>query len=212
MFSVRGLRLYFCPGTLGCGSVSLPSCSSQLICTRTWDPWSASCHLVVSSLHPAASLCPPTGLDKCFFFNSLVVRLPYSLMFCQFWLFLVFKFVVVLLWVVRGGTVFLPMPPSWPAVCLPLLRPSVIASASLSLSGLLARASPPSLILSKPPCTAPHRTLTSHTRLSPVPQPGRWLNKRGAEGPNFRFSSKPPGHPGPTPDSEFSGATAVGSH
>ena len=31
---------------------------------------------------------PPTGLDECVFFNSLVVRLPYSLIFCQFWLFL----------------------------------------------------------------------------------------------------------------------------
>ena len=43
---------------------------------------------------------PPTGLDECFFFNSLVVRLPYSSIFCQFWLFFVFKFVVVLLLVV----------------------------------------------------------------------------------------------------------------
>ena len=48
--------------------------------------------------------------DEC----SLVVRLPYSLISCQFWLFFVFKFVVVLLLVVGGGTVYLPMPPSWP--------------------------------------------------------------------------------------------------
>ena len=34
---------------------------------------------------------PPTGLDVCFFFISLVVGLPYSLIFCQFWLFFVFK-------------------------------------------------------------------------------------------------------------------------
>ena len=34
---------------------------------------------------------PPTGLDECFFFISLVVGLPYSLIFCQFWLFFVFK-------------------------------------------------------------------------------------------------------------------------
>ena len=58
---------------------------------------------------------PPTGLDECFFFNSFVVGLPYSSIFCHFWLFFVFKFVVVLL-VVRGGTVCLPMPPSWPEV------------------------------------------------------------------------------------------------
>ena len=34
---------------------------------------------------------PPTGLDGCFFFISLVVGLPYSSIFCQFWLFFVFK-------------------------------------------------------------------------------------------------------------------------
>ena len=34
---------------------------------------------------------PPNGLDECFFFISLVVGLPYSLIFCQFWLFFVFK-------------------------------------------------------------------------------------------------------------------------
>ena len=33
----------------------------------------------------------PTGPDECFFFIYLVVRLPYSLIFCQFWLFFVFK-------------------------------------------------------------------------------------------------------------------------
>ena len=33
---------------------------------------------------------PPTGLDECFFFNSLVVGLPYSSTFCQFWVFFFF--------------------------------------------------------------------------------------------------------------------------
>ena len=28
---------------------------------------------------------PPTSLDECFFFNSLVIRLPCHLIFCQFW-------------------------------------------------------------------------------------------------------------------------------
>ena len=44
---------------------------------------------------------PPTGLDKCFFFNSLVVRLPYCSIFWQFYLY----FAVVLLLVVWGGKV-----------------------------------------------------------------------------------------------------------
>ena len=40
---------------------------------------------------------PPTGLDECFFFVSLVVGFPYSSIFCQFWLPFVFKFAVALL-------------------------------------------------------------------------------------------------------------------
>ena len=51
-----------------------------------------------------------------FFFNSLVVGLPYNLIFWQFWLFFVFKFVVVLLLVVEGGKTCLPTPPSWQEV------------------------------------------------------------------------------------------------
>ena len=58
----------------------------------------------------------PTGLGEYFFFNSLVVRLPYSSTFWKFWLIFVFKFVVVLLLVLWGGTVYLCMPPSWPEV------------------------------------------------------------------------------------------------
>ena len=67
-----------------------------------------------SSLTRLPFSAPPTDLDEYFFFISLVVRVPYSSIFCQFWLFFVVKFVVVLLLVVRGGTVCLPMPPSWP--------------------------------------------------------------------------------------------------
>ena len=60
---------------------------------------------------PAFAL--PSGLDECFFFNSLVIGLPYSLIFWQFWLCFVLKFVVVRLLVVQGGNMYLPMPPSW---------------------------------------------------------------------------------------------------
>ena len=49
-----------------------------LPCCESSPPW-----LPVSA--------PPTGLDECFFFISLVVRLPCSLIFCQFCLFFVFK-------------------------------------------------------------------------------------------------------------------------
>ena len=59
---------------------------------------------------------PPTSLSDCFFFNSLVVGLPYSSICWHFWLFFVFKFVVILLLVVRGGKSYLPLTPSWPEV------------------------------------------------------------------------------------------------
>ena len=69
---------------------------------------------LVSSLPWLPVSTPSTRLNECFFFDSLVARLLYSLIFWQFWLFSVFTFVVVLLFVVRGGKVYLPVPPSWP--------------------------------------------------------------------------------------------------
>ena len=70
------------------------------------------CHQSSSPWLPISS--PPTSPDECFLFNCLVVRLSYSSIFWQFCLFFVFKFFVVLILVVWGGTVYLPMPPSWP--------------------------------------------------------------------------------------------------
>ena len=58
-------------------SVSLPSCSSQFICTQMWD------HLVylpqpgrASSLPWLPISAPPPGPDEGFFFNSFIVMLP----------------------------------------------------------------------------------------------------------------------------------------
>ena len=101
-------------------SVSLPNCSSQIMGTLMWDHpvsqpqphphGSPPCHLSCLSWLPNSS--PPTSLDECSF-NSLVVRLPCSFIFGQFWLFIVFKLVVMLFLVVRGSETFLLMPPSW---------------------------------------------------------------------------------------------------
>ena len=60
---------------------------------------------VLSILLPISA--PLTGLDECFFFNSLVVRLPYSSIFCQSWLFFVFKFVVLFLLCKEAQCVYL---------------------------------------------------------------------------------------------------------
>ena len=55
--------------------------------------WVLFAHLPISAL--------PTVLDECFFFNCLVVRLPYSSIFCQFWLFLVFKLFLSFFWLYK---------------------------------------------------------------------------------------------------------------
>ena len=124
MFSIRGLRLYFPalePWVVW--SASLPGHSSRLICTQMWGcrvcshhlVGSASCRLAcpipqsAASGPPAPALresslpwlpvsAPPTHLGECFFFGSLVVRLLYSLIFSQFWLFFVFKLLLSFFW------------------------------------------------------------------------------------------------------------------
>ena len=82
-----------------------PSLSAHKCGTTQWVrqllpcmPWSAGHHPVLQPLtchvsSPTQLLvsAPPTSVNECFFFNSLVVRLPYSLIFCQFWLFFVFS-------------------------------------------------------------------------------------------------------------------------
>ena len=102
-------------------SVLLPRYSSQLIRTQMWDhlvhhlppylPGPQPC-CASSPLLPI-SAAPPTSLDECFFFNSLVVRPSYSSIFWQFWLLFVFKLIAVLLLLLRGSEAYLPMPPSW---------------------------------------------------------------------------------------------------
>ena len=91
VFSIRGLRLYF------------PA-------LEPWVAGSASCSLAcpiprsASSLGPPAVAllwvlsAPPTGLNECFFFISFVLGLPYSSIFCQFWLFFVCKLLLSSFW------------------------------------------------------------------------------------------------------------------
>ena len=118
MFLVRGLGALFpCAGTLGC-TVCLASWLFLLVYLHT-NVWLPSLPATTLPGPPATALLrvlstklpistSSTGLDECFFFNSLFVGLPYSSIFCHFWLFFVFKFVVVLLLVVWWGTACLP--------------------------------------------------------------------------------------------------------
>ena len=63
------------------------------VCQRPLRHKSSPPHLPISA--------PPTGLDECFFFISLGVGLPYSLIFCQFWLFFVFKLLLSFFWLCK---------------------------------------------------------------------------------------------------------------
>ena len=98
--------LFPCAGTLGCvaclalqlfllaylhANVGYPSCRIShgkcSVCQLLpCLPGLPSCHVPSSPQLPISA--PPTSLDDCFFFNSLVVRLPYSLIFSVVFLFL----------------------------------------------------------------------------------------------------------------------------
>ena len=124
VFSQRLWRLYF-PALEHwiVWSVSLPSCSSWFICSQMWDcpvhklppcPSPPATSLLTPVLQqlpcwesspPWLSVsAPPTGLDECSFFNSFIVRLPYSSIFCQFWLFSVFlNLLLSFFWLCKEG-------------------------------------------------------------------------------------------------------------
>ena len=117
-FSVRSFEALFpCTRTLGCEVCLIPQLLLPVYLPETvglnpqstaWlgpqsAAWlvlpAATLPAIYSLAHPvppATALpqvlfAPPTGLDECFFFNSLVVGLPYSSIFWQLWLSLVFK-------------------------------------------------------------------------------------------------------------------------
>ena len=114
-------------------SVLLPSCPPGLSSCKFGTAQCTS-HPLTCPGHPPAPCressppwllisTPLTGLDECFFFNFFVVRVPYSLILWQFWLFFFyFKFVFILLLVVWRGKLYLPMPPSWPEVLIFLIN------------------------------------------------------------------------------------------
>ena len=91
------LPVYLCANV---GPQGLPATTSWGLLTAAWPALfhNPPLHWVrqplpccKSSLPQLPFPPPPPGLDECFFFISLVVGLPYSLIFCHFWLFFVFK-------------------------------------------------------------------------------------------------------------------------
>ena len=112
------LRLYFPALELWVAkSVSLPSCSSQFICTRMWD--CPGCKpLPRCESFPPGCPAPPLllvwmNVSSLFPWLSDFHAVGFSVSSgCSF----VFKFVFVLLSVVRGSKAYLCTPPSWPEV------------------------------------------------------------------------------------------------
>ena len=75
------------PSPQSAASLGLPAATLPTICSLAHpSPPATVLPGVFSTWLPV--LTPPTGVCECFFFNSLVVRHPYSLIFCQFWLLL----------------------------------------------------------------------------------------------------------------------------
>ena len=132
-FSIRGLRLYFpVLGLWVVWSISLSSCSSQFICIRMWDclvcnPPPCTVHHLPPCCKSSPPSCPSLPLLPVWMnVSSLTLWLSdfhAVRFFWHFWLFIDFRLVVILLLLVRGGTVCLPKPPSWPeATVCTLLR------------------------------------------------------------------------------------------
>ena len=99
VFSQKFEALFPHAGTLGCAVCHLVH---QLLPLQPAAALPALLHNPISLGPPAAALpqvlstwlpvsASPTSLDECLFFITLVVGLPYSSIFCQFWLFFVFK-------------------------------------------------------------------------------------------------------------------------
>ena len=126
VFSVRGSESLFpLTGTLGCVVCLTPQLFLPVFLHKTVGPACPPAIALPQVLSTWLLVCaPPAGLDECFFFNSLVVGLPYRSIFWQFWLFFVFKFVDVLLLVcarrqrVSSYASILARCPQWSDSCL----------------------------------------------------------------------------------------------
>ena len=141
VFSVRGLRLHFPAGALGCAVCLTPlpfllvyPCTNVGLQGLLAAAWPAPLHnppprwirqplpCCKSSLPQLPVSVPPTGLGECFFFISLVVGLPYTSIFCQFWLFFVFKLLLSFFWLwEEAQCVYLHLHLGWKLLVIPYM-------------------------------------------------------------------------------------------
>ena len=117
-FQSEVLRLYFPHWNPGLRSLSHSPVFPPRLSARIYGiAQFASCHLAASPLLPS---CPSLPLLPVWMnvspLTAWLLDFPTVRFSGSSGCFFVFKFVVVLILVVRGGTVCLPMPPSWPAV------------------------------------------------------------------------------------------------
>ena len=93
------LPVYLCANV---GPQGLPATTLWGLLAAAWPaPFNTPPPRWVRQPPPCRESSPPllpTGLGECFFFISLVVGLPYSSIFCQFWLFFVFKLLLSFFW------------------------------------------------------------------------------------------------------------------
>ena len=92
---LQALPIYLCMnvGPWGLLVVALPA----LFVPQSVSLWvRPHCHESHPPQLPISA--PPTGLNEGFFFISLVVGLPCGSIFCQFWLFFVFKLLLSFFW------------------------------------------------------------------------------------------------------------------
>ena len=105
----RGCMVFFAPPPFLlvylCGNVGLQDLPATTLWGLLAAAWPAPFHnpppCCESSLPRLPVSAPPTCLDECFFFISLVVGLPFSLIFCQFSLIFVFKLLLSFIWLCK---------------------------------------------------------------------------------------------------------------
>ena len=93
------ISLHWSPGLhcLSCSPVVPPSLSAHE-CEISHPPDAILMHILPNV---AAISAPPTDVDECFFFNSLVVGLLYHLIFWKFWLFLFLNQLLSFFWLCK---------------------------------------------------------------------------------------------------------------